>query len=97
MNVGLHEAEDLAGKLKKILRDHASPRLLEDYGRDHRAQWEQLLGRTEGLMPGTSANPWVKTRSPRILSCLPASGGDLTRLIDQLGSESQSVGASSRP
>jgi len=88
MNGGLFEAEDLAGTLKKILRESAPHRLLEEYGRVHRARWEQLLGKTGGIGPVTSSDPWVNKRGARIISCVPESGENFARLIGQLGSKS---------
>jgi len=85
MNVGLREAAELAGILKKILRDGAPARLLEDYQRSQHEVWSRLLGRTGGLRPRGDTDEWVMRRRERILPCLPASGADLERLAGLLG------------
>lgn len=85
MNAGLHEAEDLAGKLGKILREGASLELLENYSRVHRDQWERLLGLKGGLRARREADSWVEEHSAKLLSCIPASDEDLTHLVNQLG------------
>jgi 2-polyprenyl-6-methoxyphenol hydroxylase-like FAD-dependent oxidoreductase len=84
MNSGLCEAEDLTAKLQKILREDAPLESLNAYGRDHRAEWQGLLGLTSGLKPGSQTSQWTRERCARILPCLPASGRDLTRLASQL-------------
>jgi len=85
MNEGLREAVDLAGKLKQILRDGASPELLESYHNAHRNKWEKLLGLKGAPSAKTPANPWAKDHWAKILSCIPATGEDLTHLAGQLG------------
>jgi 2-polyprenyl-6-methoxyphenol hydroxylase-like FAD-dependent oxidoreductase len=84
MNAGLCEAEDLAAKLHKILRQDAPLELLDAYGREHRSEWQRLLGLTGGLKPGSQTSQWTRERCARILPCLPASGADLPRLASQL-------------
>jgi 2-polyprenyl-6-methoxyphenol hydroxylase-like FAD-dependent oxidoreductase len=84
MNVGLCEAEELATTLKTILREKASVNVLETYNRNCRNEWQRLLGLNTALKPGGHADGWIKQRCGRILSCIPASGEDLTQLINQL-------------
>jgi 2-polyprenyl-6-methoxyphenol hydroxylase-like FAD-dependent oxidoreductase len=83
MNVGLLEAVELANLLKDILRKGASRELLEQYGRNRRIEWEQLLGK--GCL--TSANAWVESYKARLIPCLPASGNDLAELFAHLTGE----------
>ena len=85
LNVGLLEAEQLAGTLTKILRQNGSMDLLEAYDRSRRNEWQHLLGVKGGLRPRNGVAPWVKERSSRILPCVPGSGEDLARLVNQLG------------
>jgi NADPH-dependent dioxygenase len=87
MNVGLCEAEELASKFTRVLRDKAPLDLLEAYGRDYRNAWQRLLGLTGELRARPQASPWVQQRLPRIPLCIPASGAELTRLVSQLGIE----------
>ncbi len=84
MNVGFSEAASLVGTLRNILRDKASVSLLEAYGRERQEEWRRLLGLAGGLKVRGSTNPWVSQHRTRILPCLPASDGDLTRLAAQL-------------
>ena len=87
MNAGLLEAEDLVGRLKRILRDGAPRQLLDTYERVHRTHWDQLLGRSGAPEAKRSAEPWVKAHSARILPCVPASGEHLAQLLGQIGLE----------
>jgi 2-polyprenyl-6-methoxyphenol hydroxylase-like FAD-dependent oxidoreductase len=85
MNVGLQEAADLAATLKKILRENASWDLLQSYNRDHCSEWQRLLGKDGAPNPTAQADPWTKQRYAKIPVCLPASGNDLTLLLNRLG------------
>ena len=85
MNIGLLEGADLAGILPRILRGKASADLLDNYERTHREEWQRLLGMKGAPKAGAAANGWVKEHCCQILSCLPASGNDLTQLLSQLG------------
>ncbi len=84
MNLGLHEVEDLAGKIKSILRDHAELDLLQDYDRLHRAEWKRLLGLKEPAEPPDGLSPWVRQHFSTLLGNLPASGDDLDHLLAKL-------------
>ncbi len=84
MNSGLSEAEDLADKLRRILREDAPTAVLDDYNRNHQAEWNRLLGLTGGLKPRSETNDWTRERCARILPCLPGSGSDVARLASQL-------------
>jgi 2-polyprenyl-6-methoxyphenol hydroxylase-like FAD-dependent oxidoreductase len=84
MNLGLCEAESLAARLQKILREDAPLTLLEDYDREWQAEWGRLMGLSGGLKPRSNTADWVRRRLSRLLSCLPGSGEDLAFLADQL-------------
>jgi len=84
MNVGMSEGATLASALRRILRDKAPLSLLETCNREWQEEWRRLLGLTGGLKPRKEASAWVRERCNRILSCLPASHQDLTRLAGQL-------------
>jgi 2-polyprenyl-6-methoxyphenol hydroxylase-like FAD-dependent oxidoreductase len=85
MNVGLREAVELAGTLVRVLRGKEGLNLFEKYNADRRAEWERLLGLNyhPKSRPGTPA--WVAKHAARILASLPASGAELTMLLDRLG------------
>ncbi len=87
MNLGLLEAEELAVRLIRLLRQRAAPDLLASYDAARRQEWRFFLGLEGGLRPTGRATPWVKEQLPRLLPCLPASGDDLRGLVSQLGLE----------
>lgn len=89
MNVGLCEAEELAGLLARILQENTSLDVLQTYEKNRRNEWQQLLGVRGGLKPRDPVNPWVKEHSPKILPCVPASRSDLAHLVHQLGLDFQ--------
>jgi len=74
MNVGLREADNLAGRLVRVLRTGAPAQLLDDYGTSHAAEWRVLFG----------AEAPYGSRTALLLPCLPASGEDLKALLGQL-------------
>jgi len=84
MNAGFAEADSLAQRLRKVLREDAPMGTLSSYDLEQQQAWGQLLGLDGGLKAGNEANPWVKERAARILPCLPALGGDLQKLAGQL-------------
>ena len=84
MNAGLGEAADLADKLKSILRSHSKADLMGSYDLLHRRQWERLPG-LNGLagQPGC-LSPWARGHFSILSESLPASGEDLSRLLEKL-------------
>jgi 2-polyprenyl-6-methoxyphenol hydroxylase-like FAD-dependent oxidoreductase len=92
MNVGFREAAELATNLTRILREKGSLDLLETYNRERRAEWEQLLGWKGCPKASTTTDEWVRERSRRLVSCLPASGPELTLLLHQSGLEFEYAG-----
>lgn len=85
MNIGILEAESLAAKLWQAIQDETALTALERYNQERSKEWRSLLGMSGGLQPGSTTSPWVTERCHRILSCIPGSGEDLTRLAGQLG------------
>jgi 2-polyprenyl-6-methoxyphenol hydroxylase-like FAD-dependent oxidoreductase len=84
MNVGMCEAEALANRMRKILREGAPISLLQAHEQAWQDEWRRLLGMTGGLRPRADTNPWVRERGARLLSCLPGSGTDIAPLAAQL-------------
>jgi 2-polyprenyl-6-methoxyphenol hydroxylase-like FAD-dependent oxidoreductase len=76
MNVGLLEADDLAGRFLRILRPGDPGGLLVEYDASRAAEWRTLFG---GDAPFGS-------RRALLLPCIPASGEDLDGLLAQLKS-----------
>ena len=85
MNAGLAEGHDLAVALAAVLRDGASPSILDAYGQRWLGVWKELHGQTLELKPGPSAHPWILPHAPQLLSCLPAYGARLNALAGQIG------------
>lgn len=85
MNQGLREAEDLAGKLKQVLRQGAPLGILDEYDSAHRNQWAQLLGGKDGAGTSPPVKPWIREHWARMLPCIPASGANLDEAVKQLG------------
>jgi len=76
MNVGLREADDLAGRLALTLRPGGSGNRLDEYNASRSAEWRKLFG----------AEAAYGSREALLLPCLPASGDDLKALLAQLNS-----------
>jgi len=85
LNVGLSEADALAGALQKVLRAEAPLDSLAVYDQQRQTEWRRLLGLGGGLRARIDTTTWVRSRCSRILPCLPASGEDVTLLANQLG------------
>ena len=85
MNSGLGEAHELAARISRVKHAAGSPSLLQDFATETRATWQRLLGAGEKVRALTGADPWVQQNASRILSCVPASGGDLESLLVQIG------------
>jgi hypothetical protein len=79
------EAESLAGRIRKVLREGAPLSLMQAHDQAWQEEWRRLLGMAGGLQPRPDASPWAIERKLRLLSCLPASGPDLGPLAAQLG------------
>lgn len=86
MNVGLREGRDLAWAIAERLNG-AKGDALADYGAARLREWRQLLGVERPVRAGASADPWVRERAARLVSCAPASGRTLARMLGQIGLE----------
>jgi 2-polyprenyl-6-methoxyphenol hydroxylase-like FAD-dependent oxidoreductase len=76
MNVGLREADDLAGRLAHALRKEGAVGRLDDYNASREKEWRRLFG----------SDAAYGSRPALLLPCLPASGEDLKALLAQLNS-----------
>jgi hypothetical protein len=85
MNVGLREAHDLAARMSAALKGGDSLETLEGYQTERAAEWRSLLEIDGHPAPAGDAPRWAAGRAGRILSCIPASGGDLGQLLRQIG------------
>jgi 2-polyprenyl-6-methoxyphenol hydroxylase-like FAD-dependent oxidoreductase len=84
MNRGLVEAEKLADALTSVLNGKAPLDRLETYNQECREEWRRLLGLSGAITTRPKTDVWIKQQSARILPCLPASGEDLSQLLNQL-------------
>ena len=87
MNIGLREATELALALGEVLREGASPGVLERYSEQRVAEWRKLLFLDGEPTAAASAERWVAERAARIVPCLPAAGHDLAKLTEMMGIE----------
>jgi len=87
MNMGLLEANELAGAFSRILAGEGSQAELEDYNNRWTATWRQLHGLEGGLRATSQTDPWIRDRADRLMACLPAHGTTLAHLAAQLGLE----------
>lgn len=85
MNVGLLEADDLTHRIARIIRDGASPDLLEEYNGRQLAEWRRLLGIGAIAQPLSHTSPWIAQNAARIVATLPATGEHQTALLRQVG------------
>lgn len=84
MNIGLREARDLVQRISAV-HEGSTPRdLLGEYDERWRREWRSLLGLSGQLAPSEGSESWTTRNADRLLPCIPASGEDLTRLLEQL-------------
>jgi 6-methylpretetramide 4-monooxygenase / 4-hydroxy-6-methylpretetramide 12a-monooxygenase len=84
LNVGMHEAHDLALRMAELVDRPSVGRLGHDYGAQRRLQWQQLFGLGSSMPNVARAPDWVKRNMTLLLPSLPAAGDDLDDLLDQL-------------
>jgi 2-polyprenyl-6-methoxyphenol hydroxylase-like FAD-dependent oxidoreductase len=84
LNIGLDEASELALRIGEELRHPSQAGFGKYYNARRTLQWHELLGITERASLSARSPGWAWRNLRRVLSCLPASGGDLDDLLDQL-------------
>lgn len=85
MNIGFREAADLVAAIGAVLRGDKGVDLEKRYGHEHWQEWKRQLGLASMPQVRGAANEWVRRRALRILSSLPASGHELSELLNSLG------------
>jgi 2-polyprenyl-6-methoxyphenol hydroxylase-like FAD-dependent oxidoreductase len=85
MNSGLVEARELAAHISRIQRAGGPPSLLQEFASSTHDAWQWLLGAGRAVRALPGADPWVRQNGTRILGCIPASGEDFERLLQQIG------------
>jgi len=84
LNVGIHEASDLARRIAGQLGRDATAPLSVDYEQQRRLEWNVLFGLAPSTPRTPKARDWVKRNLAIVLPALPAAGDDLDDLLDQL-------------
>jgi 2-polyprenyl-6-methoxyphenol hydroxylase-like FAD-dependent oxidoreductase len=83
INVGMHEADELARHLASALQT-SEANLGRDYGEQRRIEWSRLFG-LQPSQPDVSKSPaWVRQHVRSLIPSLPAAGDDLDDLLEQL-------------
>ncbi len=80
MNIGFREVETLTHAISAILRGIGSVELLEAYEKTFRQEWLHILGANAPVATtGATSSRWRGDST--LLSCLPASDGELDRMV----------------
>jgi 3-(3-hydroxy-phenyl)propionate hydroxylase len=85
VNAGLAEAHDLAKRMASFAPAGSGLELLENYGAERAREWHKLLGVNVRFDLLPHAPPWLPAYARRIVPALPASGPELTAVLEQIG------------
>jgi 2-polyprenyl-6-methoxyphenol hydroxylase-like FAD-dependent oxidoreductase len=84
LNVGIHEADDLACRIVEQRNNVALRSLGPSYTQQRQIEWQRLFGIGSSSPCATRAQDWIKRHIASLLPSLPASGDDLDDLLEQL-------------
>ena len=84
LNVGIHEADDLACRIVEQRNNVALRSLGPSYTQQRQIEWQRLFGIGSSTPRPTRAQDWIKRHVASLLPSLPASGDDLDDLLEQL-------------
>lgn len=84
LNVGMHEAEELARRMAERVGHADAAPLGADYAQQRLLEWQVLLGLGQHAPSAAHARDWVKRDLSILLQALPGGGDDLDDLLDQL-------------
>lgn len=84
LNVGIHEAHDLAHRMAGQLGHAGTSPLGVGYTHQRLLEWQILFGLGPSVPMAPRASDWVRRNLSILLQALPASGDDLDELLDQL-------------
>ncbi len=84
MNIGFREAHDLAQRLSATRAGSTERDLLRGYNELWRREWRSMLGLSARVAPLDDSHSWAARNADRLLSCIPASGEDLARLLQEV-------------
>ena len=85
MNAGLAEAHDLAERMASAARSPDGLDMLDSYGAERAREWHKLLGVNVRFDLLPHAPSWLSAHARRIVPVLPASGAELTGLLERIG------------
>ncbi|MBI5546347.1 MAG: FAD-dependent monooxygenase [Deltaproteobacteria bacterium] len=85
MNAGLFEARTLAEALEAVLRAGSPRARLLEWGQQRRSEMERLLSCSPSA--GVGADAFVQSQARVLADCLPISGDDRPRMLQQLALE----------
>lgn len=83
VNVGMHEADDLARRISQSLTDGPEP-LGSGYAEQRRLEWYRLFGLGPSMPSFARAPAWVTQNIAQLLPSMPVSGDDLDDVLEQL-------------
>ena len=83
INVGMHEADDLACRIAESLAHGLGP-LGSGYAEQRRIEWHRLFGLGSSAPSLARAPVWVSRNMAQLLPSLPVSGDDLDDVLEQL-------------
>jgi len=85
LNLGLLEAEQFVADIARCRQAKIRPESVQEHGAERLREWHKLFGYNVrfDLMP--HAPPWLATYARRLAPMLPASGGELKGLLEQVG------------
>jgi 2-polyprenyl-6-methoxyphenol hydroxylase-like FAD-dependent oxidoreductase len=84
LNVGIHEADDLARRIVEQLHASAATPFGPRYAEQRRLEWQRLFGLGSSRPQSPRSQDWVRRNLSQLLPSLPASGDDLDDLLEQL-------------
>jgi len=84
LNVGLDEGNELGQHIARDLHHPSSEPFGQAYEAGRQRQWRALLGLDPAATMSARTPTWVRRHLRQLLPCLPASGGDLDDLLEQL-------------
>jgi 2-polyprenyl-6-methoxyphenol hydroxylase-like FAD-dependent oxidoreductase len=83
INVGMHEASDLASRISQSFAGKAGA-LGSGYAEQRRIEWHRLFGVGPSMPSLARAPAWVSQNIAQLLPSLPVSGDDLDDVLEQL-------------
>lgn len=84
MNVGMHEAADLADRLSTDESDDVRQFRLHAYNTDRLGEWKRLLDLDHHIVGKDATAKWLLSHHDGIIGNIPASGETLKAVLEQL-------------